>query len=321
LAKSYGSILKCYLFLGVAVFVGQSAAAVPPLEESPVSRIEYPSVAAALSALRVKPGVQVQDQGGWIIITEREANPPVLWSFSPPRDPSYPSVVKRAIVQRHGQPGVDMVMDVHCEADKASCDNLVREFQVLNQRAADALKAGSNSGDASSQGKPTESVNVTSDSVPGWLPSSEERKQAPAVAQSFLAALDRGEYQQAYDLMTDLQRTDTKYDEFAKRLSAFNQMAGAVKERRITKVTWTKDPAQAPAPGIYAAIDLRSRFENVDRHCGYLMLYQPDPSTPFRVMRQEDNYMSNMDALKISEQKSAAEVERLWDQVSKNCPE
>jgi hypothetical protein len=317
-----GFCLRTILLLAawVTACALETAAAAPPLPEAPESRIEYPSVAAALSALRVKHGVQVEDQGGWIIITERDANPPVLWSFSPRGDPSYPSVVKRAIVQRNGQSGVEMVMDVRCEADKASCDNLVRQFQALNQRAADAIKASSNSGYASSQGKPIESVNVTSDSAPGWLPSSEERKEAPAVAQSFLAALDRGEYQRAYDLMTDLQRTDTKYDEFVKRTAAFNQMAGAVKERRITKVTWTKDPAQAPAPGIYAAIDLRSRFENVDRHCGYLMLYQPDTSTAFKVMRQEDNFMSNADALKISEQKSVGEVDRLWAQVSGNCP-
>jgi len=36
----------------------------------------YPTVAAALSALRAKPGVRIQDQQGWIIVTDTQSGTP-----------------------------------------------------------------------------------------------------------------------------------------------------------------------------------------------------------------------------------------------------
>src|SRR5205807_4339108 len=81
---------------------------------------------------------------------------------------------------------------------------------------------------------------------------------------------------EGYSLMAESQRTLESFDRFSKRIREFNTEAGAAKERRILKITWTKDPANAPAPGVYAAVDLASRFENIDRHCGYIVLYQRD---------------------------------------------
>jgi hypothetical protein len=140
------------------------------------------------------------------------------------------------------------------------------------------------------------------------------------VAQDFLAALDSGQYQKAYGLMTDSQKAQEEFDRFSKRVREFNARAGAAKERRILKITWTKDPANAPAAGVYAAVDLGSRFENIDRHCGYIVLYQRDAGLPFLVMRQEDNFITNEDARRISMKQSAAAVDEIWGKLSRNCP-
>ena len=53
-----------------------------------------------------------------------------IWSFAPKTDPSYPSVVKRTVTSAGS--GSNISMKVLCEADKASCDNLVRQFYDLN---------------------------------------------------------------------------------------------------------------------------------------------------------------------------------------------
>ena len=149
----------------------------PPLPEVAHSTIEYPSVEAALKALRTKPGVQIRDQSGWTLITDTEDGNPVLWSFAPKSDPwAYPSVVKRSIVNT-GQ-GASIDMQVHCEAEKAPCDNLVRQFQALNEQLAQAV-TGKGPRPAEQARSPTaDAINVTSDSAPGGLPSSESVPRA-----------------------------------------------------------------------------------------------------------------------------------------------
>lgn len=68
-------------------------------------------------------------QGGWTIAYEPASH--VIWSFAPEKHASYPSVVKRAIVEKDRT--VFVQMDVKCKASKEVCDELVREFMQLNE--------------------------------------------------------------------------------------------------------------------------------------------------------------------------------------------
>ncbi|MET3116453.1 hypothetical protein AAKU64_000659 [Undibacterium sp. GrIS 1.8] len=163
-------------------------------------------------------------------------------------------------------------------------------------------------------------INITADSARGWLPSVDQRAQVPQVVQNFLSALDSGHEIKAYDFMTEGQKKSIPFAEFANRLSQFNAQAGPVKERRIVKITWTKDPVNAPAAGIYAAVDLVSRFTNIDRHCGYMVLYQSDSRAPFLVMRQEDNYFTNEQAKQTELKQSHEAVDKVWAKLAQNCP-
>jgi hypothetical protein len=88
------------------------------------STIGYKTVAAALASLKQMKGVSFSSVRGWTIVTD-EAHLTV-WSFAPKSDPSYPAVVKRTVISTGA--GSRITMDVLCEADRASCDNLVREF-------------------------------------------------------------------------------------------------------------------------------------------------------------------------------------------------
>lgn len=159
-------------------------------------------------------------------------------------------------------------------------------------------------------------VNVTTDSAPGWIPSPVLEQDAQSAALVYLADIDSGRYAQAHAKLDRLNRQESLAD-FSARLKAFNAGAGPVKERRVVKVTWTKDPANAPARGVYAAIDLRSRFENIDRHCGYIVLYQRPAGGAFSVMRTEDYLIGNAAAAGLP----AGEVDRAWARISANCPD
>lgn len=162
-------------------------------------------------------------------------------------------------------------------------------------------------------------VNVMPDSEKGWVPSEDLERQARKAANDFMAAKDSGRAEQAYAFLTDIDKKDQPFSEFSKNIRQFNVQAGAVVERRITVITWTKNPAKAPLPGIYAALDLVSRFANVDRHCGYLMLYQAPSGGAFQVMREESNFMDNATAASLAKQSPAAAAQA-WAKLSANCP-
>jgi ribonuclease HI len=122
--------------LVLTLFVCASAnAQLPPLPEATQSGIEYKSVAEALKALRAKPNVEISVQGDWTIVDE-PANF-ALWSFAPKRHAAYPAVVKRKVVEKDGI--VSIKTDVICEATKAACDALVREFMQMNQNLKPSL--------------------------------------------------------------------------------------------------------------------------------------------------------------------------------------
>lgn len=94
------------------------------------SKIGYPTVAEAIAGLRAKPGVKFMKEDGWDVAVEDAAR--IIWSFPPSGHAAYPSAVKRQIVEENGVASIHM--GVHCEAEKGSCDDLVRTFTQLNER-------------------------------------------------------------------------------------------------------------------------------------------------------------------------------------------
>ena len=128
----------CILFAAVAL-VG-AAAETPPPDAEP-NNTGYPTVAAALEALKAKPGAKMSVSDKWTTIEDMEGKDIVLWSFTHPGHPAHPSVVKRAMTARADGYYIDM--NVRCEAaDKAACNALVRSFQALNDKVRQAAREG-----------------------------------------------------------------------------------------------------------------------------------------------------------------------------------
>ena len=130
--------MKRYLLVLLVFLFGSAMAEDPtPLPEANQSTIGYASIEAALAALRADPAVVERDQQGWLIFDDRPHY--TLWSFSPQGHPAYPSVVKREIVRKDGS--LYVAMNVKCEASKSACDQLVRDFQQLNEQMIRAVQA------------------------------------------------------------------------------------------------------------------------------------------------------------------------------------
>jgi hypothetical protein len=99
------------------------------------SGIPYPTVAAALAALKSKPGVKFDSNDGWTIANDTDG---AIWSFTPNDHYANPSVGRRNIEQDAGRFFVRT--QILCQAQKAACDRLHADYRLLDQRMNEAIQ-------------------------------------------------------------------------------------------------------------------------------------------------------------------------------------
>jgi hypothetical protein len=128
-----------------AAAIAQTAAtpAVPPAAASAPATppIEFKTVAQALTELKARDGngtVVATTEDGWVIINEPLAA--AQWSFTPKQHPAYPAVVRR-IIKRGGGAAVSVQTASVCEASTEACAQLLRDFDALNERITQAVRA------------------------------------------------------------------------------------------------------------------------------------------------------------------------------------
>ncbi len=239
--------------------------------------IGYPTVAAALEALRARSDVSISVQGGWTIVNDNAAN--TIWSFTPANHPANPAAIKRAIVSHDGK--ISVQMTALCQAGKAECDKLMEEFKVMNARMSEAMQ-----GKAANTQPAAASVQAGDAS---WQPAKAQVERVEALSTSYFAAKDGHRYRDAYQMLSPEQQKMTSFERWNALADDFNSKAGSNLSREIKKITWYNNPPQA-APGIYAAVDFSSRFTNIDIHCGYVV-WRAQTDGSFLLVREEQNFI------------------------------
>jgi hypothetical protein len=127
-----------YILLLLGLCVLSAANAQTPtggLPEQPTD-IGYPTPAAALKALRAKPGVTIREQNDWYILDDPSDH--TIWSIAEPTNPAYPTAVKRTIVQ--DAVGIHLRTRMICGASKQICDQVAMAFKQLNAEARQAVQ-------------------------------------------------------------------------------------------------------------------------------------------------------------------------------------
>lgn len=238
--------------------------------------VGYPSVAAALEALKARSDVRLSVQGGWTIVDDpRDGS---LWSFTPPSHPAHPAVVKRNPAQKDG--AMYIQMRALCQADKAACDKLIEEFQELNRKIAADIQRRSQA--PKSQ----------------WSPSDEQNSRATATLQRFLAAIDEGRHKDAYEMLAPGMKGMMSFDRFVALEQKFKEQSGGEAARTDTRATWYKDPPKAAAPGVYAAFNIRCSFKRINM-CEEVVILHEQSNGEFLVMRQERNFVDKENEQKL----------------------
>jgi hypothetical protein len=153
-----------------------------------------------------------------------------------------------------------------------------------------------------------------------WAPSQESIRDATQTIANYFSMLDNGNPERAYEMMDDAAKSSIPVTVFVEQSEKFRSQAGPLLERKLLKFTWLKDPTNAPFPGVYAAVDIATKFEKIDRNCGYIVLYQRPSGGAFHVMRAESNFIDNATARQIETTQSKSELDKAWAELSRNCP-
>ena len=120
-----------------------------------------------------------------------------------------------------------------------------------------------------------------------WLPTDAQRQRIVEDTLAYLAAKDERRFADAYARFAASQKSVVPLDRWLAHMEAFYGRAGAPQGRTLRQVTWYRNPPDAP-PGIYAAVDLSSRFSGLSLHCGYVA-WREQPDGSFEVVREEEN--------------------------------
>jgi hypothetical protein len=115
----------------VATAAAVLAACAAGYQPDPVeaTRIGYPTVDAALAAVRARPGVTESQNDGRTVIEDNARYE--TWHFSPAGHPAHPAVVKRTVLSGVG--GTRTQTAALCGGGKAECDKLVAQFQATDK--------------------------------------------------------------------------------------------------------------------------------------------------------------------------------------------
>ena len=142
---------------------------------------------------------------------------------------------------------------------------------------------------------PAQSVS-SSNRDTAWRPTSAQAELIQAQTLSYFAARDAGRVEEAYARFSPSQKATVPFQTYRESVAAFNTKAGAVTARSLTKITWYKDAPQGP--GVYAAVDFSSEFQNLALHCGYVV-WQEQLDGSFAIVREENNVIEKTMVTKL----------------------
>lgn len=232
-----------------------------------VNGIGYPTVSAALEALKARADVALTVQDGWTIADDKANG--TLWSFTNEGHAAHPAVVRRAVVNVDGQPAIRM--NTLCQGPREACDALADEFRRVNAALQQALAAP----------KPAATA--------AWSPSASQKARVAELSKAYFADKDAQRYREAWARLGAAAQQQSSFDEWRRAAAGTAAKTGAALQRELKKVTIYRS-SHSGAAGTYAAVDFTGRFANADTYCGYLV-WSEQADGSFLLVREEENYI------------------------------
>ena len=145
-----------------------------------------------------------------------------------------------------------------------------------------------------------------------------ERAALLAATTTWFDAQDHGKPASAYKLIGPSMTAYLTPELFADAQARFASEAGRLDRRVLTRISWYRDPPDAPAPGLYIATDFTAQYANLELMCGYLMWHEATPGR-FELVREEQNYIDHA-AAKAMPPERRKELPKLFGCVGADQP-
>lgn len=132
----------------------------------------------------------------------------------------------------------------------------------------------------------------------GFTPAAADEQAIAELSERFLRARDAGDLD-AVRALFDPEATDRPDAAWAAEVAAFNRLAGAETKYAVTGISWFENPAAAPRPGVYAALDYARAFERVSLACGFVVWRRASDGA-WRIDREDLNYLDPAEEARLS---------------------
>ncbi|MCP4334357.1 MAG: molecular chaperone DnaJ [Gammaproteobacteria bacterium] len=134
----FGWLLSLLFFQLMAI--AQQAPDAPSEAQSPIG---YETVQDAFDALSADSAATKSEYEGWTLFRQKGDGKYILWSFTPDDHQVHPSAVRRDVVKKNGE--VFITMAVLCYSSRFDCDQLIEQFQHINEGIRERLASEANS--------------------------------------------------------------------------------------------------------------------------------------------------------------------------------
>ncbi|MCH8617525.1 DUF4019 domain-containing protein [Undibacterium sp. TS12] len=119
------------------------------------------------------------------------------------------------------------------------------------------------------------------------------RNEVKKLTVIYFSALEKGDYQAAYNMLGSSTKSLSAYPEWKARASAYQATIGKLINRDLWRITVYDNPANSQQPGVYIAVDYETRHSAAPITCGYVVWFVPPGSkSGFSLMREEYGHVT-----------------------------
>jgi hypothetical protein len=113
--------------------------------------------------------------------------------------------------------------------------------------------------------------------------------EAVDFASAWVDLVDDGKADEALGLLSPTFQRNLTAKSWRDAIAGTRAQLGARQSKSLRRIVWYENPQNAPLPGLYAAVEFDSVFDNAGKHFRYVILHSQD-GAPFKVMRNEATF-------------------------------
>jgi hypothetical protein len=218
-----------------------------------------------------------------------------VYAFTEPGNPAHPAWITRRIVEDKN--GVTMEQTGFFAGDEPAFAKMFTEYQQMSERISANMH-----GSGTTHAPPKAASDVVDEPVG-------QGAIVRGVLDRFLSEYNQANGDGGWSLLAPGLQQLISLAKWQSDRVQFLKSAGVAAGHDVEKITWSLNPPQSEALGLYAAYDLNCRYSLLT-YCGeVVILYSAKAGDPFVVIRHEMNIVTRESAQDLCKNKDIAHVD------------